>query len=350
MGFLDKVKKISEYPESSHTIIMGEPGSGKTTLAGTFPKPMLFVEIGQDKGGLILKNVEGIDQLEQPIDDILFSDEEVEQAKGTIKQGSIKIPCINSTIAFLKEAVAATDLPYKTIVIDPLTTTQEKYTQYIHNAKGGKNLNFDDWNLVANKMAEIFNLIDQLATKVNVVTISHIQARETKDDVSNTNYVKILPQFTESSAKRYLKNASYVWYVTPKTVLENGQQTIKRTTIIGGHPIIPTKSRIPNVNIDGMEFMDFTYDKLQALIKQGVNQEVVPTQVAKDVVAEAPITKAAPKKKVLGKKIEQVEGQLELEESTADISDVSNVISQAEKDHILNDMGFVPVSNDSLFE
>ena len=56
MGFLDQLKGISTIPENKLHIIMGFPGSGKTTLAATYPKPMLYVQIGDDGGGIVMKN------------------------------------------------------------------------------------------------------------------------------------------------------------------------------------------------------------------------------------------------------------------------------------------------------
>jgi hypothetical protein len=173
------------------------------------------------------------------------------------------------------------------------------------------------------------------------VSIAHIQARETKDEISNTNYVKILPQFTESSAKRYLKNASYVWYVTPKTVTENGQQTIKRVTIIGGHPIIPTKSRIPNVNIDGMEITDFTYDKLQSLILNGTKNEETTTQAVTTQAVTTPIvqevTETVPAKA----------GRKKIVAATIEEPKIPEVEQMNEEK--TEETPFTPVSNDSLF-
>ena len=55
MGLLDCVKGISSMPYNNLTVIMGKPGSGKTTLAGTYPKPMLYVSIDSDGGGVVLK-------------------------------------------------------------------------------------------------------------------------------------------------------------------------------------------------------------------------------------------------------------------------------------------------------
>ena len=48
MGMLDTLRGISQEPHNKLTILMGKPGSGKTTVSGTFPKPMLYVAIDTD--------------------------------------------------------------------------------------------------------------------------------------------------------------------------------------------------------------------------------------------------------------------------------------------------------------
>lgn len=55
-SILSTAKGISQIPTNKLDVIMGFPGSGKTTLASTYPKPMLYVQIGDDGGGIVLKN------------------------------------------------------------------------------------------------------------------------------------------------------------------------------------------------------------------------------------------------------------------------------------------------------
>ena len=55
MGMLDLAKGISAEPHNKFTVIMGKPGSGKTTIAGTYPNPILYVSVDTDGGGEVLK-------------------------------------------------------------------------------------------------------------------------------------------------------------------------------------------------------------------------------------------------------------------------------------------------------
>lgn len=47
--FLSKCKDVMEIKEPLVTVLWGKPGSGKTALASTFPKPILYLDI-KDKG------------------------------------------------------------------------------------------------------------------------------------------------------------------------------------------------------------------------------------------------------------------------------------------------------------
>ena len=59
-----QVKKINEIPVPKTFLFYGKSGTGKTTLAGTFPKP-LFLDINE--------NVKDIDDTPPVINDISWS-------------------------------------------------------------------------------------------------------------------------------------------------------------------------------------------------------------------------------------------------------------------------------------
>ena len=59
MGHLDKAVDIGELGQSNLWVIYGKSTSGKTTLASTFPKPMLYLQIGDD-GSNSIADVEGV--------------------------------------------------------------------------------------------------------------------------------------------------------------------------------------------------------------------------------------------------------------------------------------------------
>ena len=60
---LENVTSIKDFSQGKLVALYGKSGSGKTTLGATFPKPMLYVKIGDD-GSSVIKDVDGIDAVE----------------------------------------------------------------------------------------------------------------------------------------------------------------------------------------------------------------------------------------------------------------------------------------------
>ena len=104
MGFLDQLKGISTIPENKLHIIMGFPGSGKTTLAATYPKPMLYVQIGDDGGGIVMKN---------------YSDNDI---KYLLLENDDKGSVYVKLMSLLDELKASNGAGFKTVVLDAYTS------------------------------------------------------------------------------------------------------------------------------------------------------------------------------------------------------------------------------------
>ena len=49
MGLLDKAVDISELGQRKLVVLYGKSNSGKTVTGATFPKPMLYLRIGDRK-------------------------------------------------------------------------------------------------------------------------------------------------------------------------------------------------------------------------------------------------------------------------------------------------------------
>ena len=62
MAILDKVVSISELGHRKLWVIWGKSNSGKTWLSSTFPKPLLYIQIGDD-GANTIANQEEIDAI-----------------------------------------------------------------------------------------------------------------------------------------------------------------------------------------------------------------------------------------------------------------------------------------------
>lgn len=258
MGFLDNVKKIENIENGLH-VIMGEPGIGKTTFAGTYPKPILYVSLGNDGGYKVLGGNNDIDMIPP-----LSTD------NGVYKAGNTTGKRMYDKLAeLLGELFQAKDHGYKTLIIDPITELQEDLCYFIKKKKG-KNLSFDEWGQIGDMMADLFKKLEYLAKSMNIVLICHTKTIENTDSMSGNKVTRIIPAFTENTAKRICKNADMVAWIGAKTVTNEDSKIegLKRYIVVGANPLLPTKIRLPlGKSLDGEEIFDLTYEGLQEIIK-----------------------------------------------------------------------------------
>ena len=60
MSLIEKAVSVKEMPKSNLWVLWGKSGSGKTHMLSTFPKPILYLQYGDDGTGTI-EDVDGID-------------------------------------------------------------------------------------------------------------------------------------------------------------------------------------------------------------------------------------------------------------------------------------------------
>ena len=78
MGLLDKAVDISELGQRKLVVLYGKSNSGKTVTGATFPKPMLYLRIGDDgsnsiseEEGIKALHVENLDDLKKIIEELI---------------------------------------------------------------------------------------------------------------------------------------------------------------------------------------------------------------------------------------------------------------------------------------
>ena len=258
MSLLDQVKGISAEKPNKFVVLMGFPGSGKTTLAGTFPKPMLYVTIGNDGGGVVLQG---------------YSDNDIKEISlSTDKDGT---SCAKA-IMLLKELKS--NSVYKTVVFDAWTSVQEEMEQYFTAVKGCK-LNFDEWSAIGNSMLTARDLMVENSrnTDTYYVTVCHTKEKEIVDNLTNEVSKYIVPKLTGTNGKILLERANIVVYCCRKTIKDKtGKSSVAFLSYVGAHPNIDTKFRTSKKLFDGVGtyIENCTFDKLMAL-QTGVTPEKV---------------------------------------------------------------------------
>lgn len=252
MSFLDKLEGISTMSVNKLTVIMGFPGSGKTKLAGTFPKPLLYVSIGDDGGGVVLKG---------------YSDSEVKVVNLKTDESGTSVA---KTKALLKELKDNPKHGFKSVVFDAWTSLQEELEQYSVNKKGCR-LSFDEWATIGKELLDCRDKVVDLSKTQDCeyVLICHVKDKEDTDNLTNEISKSIIPKMTGTNGKILLERANNVVYCCRKTVKNaDGSTAVKFLTYLGAHPNIDTKLRTPKKLFEGVGcyIEDCTYDKITALI------------------------------------------------------------------------------------
>lgn len=245
-------------------LFIGKPKSGKTMIAGSYPKPMLYVSVGNDGGGRVL---------------LMKYKKDVENGNIKIKNLRNDLPVngkINKTsiekLAVLLAELRKPDAPkFKTIVIDTVGALQDDYKSYMEFTKNGKALSQQEWGDVAKMMLNIKDNMKRFSEeyKCKFVWISHTSEQEVTETSGLNKEIRIVPDLTIKTGVKYMKDASNIFYVCRKTVLnDKGEKTVKFLTYVGPHPLIDTGTRDMELSV-GDFVEDFNYNKWQKLVEMG---------------------------------------------------------------------------------
>lgn len=254
MGMLDTLRGISQEPHNKLTILMGKPGSGKTTVSGTFPKPMLYVAIDTDGGGEVLKS---------------YSDDEIKVLHITSDvPGTKDAKHVQAKLMELVKELNTTKHNFKTIVIDAYSSVEEGVVNYLEKVKQ-KKLNLEERGMIAGMMLNLRNaLVDLSRGDVEIVAVCHIKDKESTDNTTGEKSIMIIPKMSYNNGNLLLERASAVVYCARKTIInEDNSRRVAFLSYIGAHPNMDTKLRTAGKKIEsGLYIEDFTYDKLQEII------------------------------------------------------------------------------------
>ena len=245
-------------------LYMGKPKSGKTLIAGSYPKPLLYVSVGNDGGGRVL-----------------FTKYRSDVEKGLIKVKNLKNdPVVNGKIAktsieklasILAELRKPDSDKFKTIVIDTIGSLQDDYKSYLEFTTGGKSLSQQEWGDVAKMVLNIKDNMKRFSEEqgVTFVWLTHTSEQELYETSGLNKEIRIIPDLTIKSGVKYMKDASNIFYCCRKTIVnEQGEKEVKFLTYVGPHPLMDTGTR--DILLQKGEFIeDFNYDKWQKLVAAG---------------------------------------------------------------------------------
>ena len=260
--------EYDSFVTHSIDMYMGKPKSGKTLIAASYPKPLLYVSIGNDGGGRVIMTK-------------YRSDVE----KGLIKVknlrndmpvgGKIKETSCDKLAKLLRDLREPNADKFKTIVIYTFAALQDDYKVAMELNKGNKALSMQEWGEVAKMVLNAKDNMKRFSEeqKVTFVWITHTSEQELTETSGLNKEIRIIPDLTIKTGIKCMKDASNIFYCCRKTCLnDKGEKEVKFLTYVGPHPLMDTGTR--DMLLETGEFVeDFNYDKWQALIKAGVLDE-----------------------------------------------------------------------------
>lgn len=236
---LEKVKDISTVDNGRLVCLYGKSGSGKTTLGATFPKPMLYVKIGDD-GVTAIRDVKGIDVLEI---------EETKDFKELFKELS-------------------KDKKYKSVFFDTFSLIVNEWKTENITSKN-KKMTQQAWGDLLTETEELIRQMSKLSKKKWVIFSGH----EAIDSIEGLED-ELLPDVRVSvskGARTYLEgmvNYGLHTIVVEKEVEKDGEvQTVAKHAIdIGSNPYYWTKFQSTKSTKIPRRIFNPTFDKLQKLM------------------------------------------------------------------------------------
>lgn len=239
MGILDSAVDIKELGQRNLWVLYGKSNSGKTYIASTFPKPLLYVQIGDD-GSNTIANVKGIKAL---------SIATVEDLKSLAKE-------------LLK------DKTYRTIVVDTFSLLVNEWTDE-KVIKKGKRMTQQLWGDLKTEQEEVIKAMHKLAKKRIVVLTCH-ESQDSIDGMEDEIAPEIRPSVSKG-ARTYLEGMANYGIHTTKVSKEvtkgnNVSEVIKYAADIGPNPYYWTKLQIdPSIRVP-KRVINPTYDKFLKII------------------------------------------------------------------------------------
>lgn len=238
-SLLNSAVSIKELGQSNLWVIYGKSNTGKTHIASTFPKPILYIQIGDD-GSNTIANVEGIEAISiSNIDDMKSVAEELLKNK-----------------------------KYKTVVVDTFSMFVTEWTSQKVVGKG-KRMTQQNWGDLKTDTEELVKAWGKVARKKIVVLTCH----EGMDSIEGMED-EIAPDGRPSvskGARTYLEGMANFGIHTIRISKEvtKGSSTktvVKYAADIGPNPYYWTKFQIdPSIKLPE-RIINPSYEKIMQLI------------------------------------------------------------------------------------
>lgn len=238
-SLLKSAVPISKLGQRNLWVLYGKSNSGKTYVASTFPKPMLYIQIGDD-GSNTIANVKGI-----------------------------KAISINSVEDFKNLAEELLDdTQYKTVVADTFSLVVNEWTQQKVTMKG-KKMTQQLWGDLKIDQEELIKSMHKIA-KNHIVVLTCHESTDSIEGMEDEISPDVRPSVSKG-ARTYLEGmANYGIHTTKitKEVTKGNtiKEVVKYAADIGPNPYYWTKLQIdPSIKVPS-RIINPTYDKFMEII------------------------------------------------------------------------------------
>lgn len=244
MGILNEAVDIAKLGQRNLWVLWGKSGSGKTHFISTLPKPLLYIQIGDD-GSNTIANVEGIKAIRaNTIDRLKKIGEELKN-----------------------------DKTYKSVAVDTFSMITNVWVD-INATQKNKKMTLQMWGDLKIETEELIKIYHEVAA-THVVALSCHEANDTIEGMDD----EVIPDFGPSTSKGsriYLQGmANYGVHFTKikKTVAdkETGEEkeVVKYAAHIGANPYYWTKFQIDDSIKVPSVMINPSYTKIINLISGG---------------------------------------------------------------------------------
>lgn len=246
-SILSTAKDVSTLGQRNLWVIYGKSGAGKTHLAGTFPKPLLYLQIGDD-GSNTIKDVEGIKALR------INSVEELRTVSEELRL----------------------DTKYKTIVVDTFSMVVNEWIDQNATAKK-KRVTQQMWGDLKVDTEQLIKYFHINALDKTVVLVCHEVADEAVDGFEDEILPDIRPSISKG-ARTYLEGmANYgIHCAILKKEKSNNDGTVdtefKHSAHLGANAYYWTKVQAPSTIKLPKVIVNPSYKKIMKFLEVKENE------------------------------------------------------------------------------
>jgi len=242
---IEKAKSIKKLGQRNLWVIYGKSGSGKTHLSASFPKPLLYVQIGDD-GANTIASVKGID--------------------------GIRIKEVSDLKDLLEEVQE--DTKYKTVVVDTFSMVTNEWTDEKVVSKK-KRMTQQLWGDLKIAQEELIKAAHK-AAKNHIIVLTCHESTDSIEGMEDEITPDVRPSVSKG-ARTYLEGMANYGIHTTKIVKEIStnsgmKESIKYAVDIGANLYYWTKLQISSDIKIPARIVNPSYDKIVAVINPTTKQ------------------------------------------------------------------------------